>query len=118
MSGTASAELVRVVQDCVIENWICRWFYSKTAKIMNAFRQVQATVFLLILAASARTVMLLQNREMATHPAFLGFVGDWTIMMAAMMLPSFAPIASRYSKMVDSRRWLGMIGVVIGYVGV
>jgi len=62
--------------------------------------------------------MLLQNREMATHPAFLGFVGDWTIMMAAMMLPSFAPIASRYSKMVDSRRWLGMIGVVIGYVGV
>jgi predicted metal-binding membrane protein len=61
--------------------------------------------------------MLLQNQKMVAAFSFPGFIGVWTIMMAAMMLPSFTPIASRYVNMLESRRWLGILGVVFGYLG-
>ncbi len=38
--------------------------------------------------------------------------------MAAMMLPSIAPLATRYIRMIESRRWLGLLAFAAGYLGV
>ncbi len=87
-------------------------------KMMVRFRQVQAAAFLLFVAAAAwAIIMLLQSQNMAPALSFPGFIGVWTVMMAAMMLPSFAPIASRYAHMLESKKKLGTLGVVIGYLG-
>jgi predicted metal-binding membrane protein len=81
------------------------------------FAQLQATVILLIFAASAWTFMLLPNRMMG-HLTLPGFVVFWTIMMAAMMLPSLVPMAARYVHMAESQPWPAIAGVVAGYLGV
>jgi predicted metal-binding membrane protein len=46
------------------------------------------------------------------------FVAIWTLMMAAMMLPSVAPTASLYAKTVVSKRTARIGGLVVGYLGV
>jgi len=72
-----------------------------------------------MIAATSWSALLLQGQMMATEMPFIGFVGMWAIMMAAMMLPSFAPIASRYINMIESqRRSLGTGSVAVGYIGV
>ena len=48
--------------------------------------------------------------------AFGSFVGMWTLMMAAMMLPSVAPTASLYAKTVPRNRAARMGGLVAGYL--
>jgi predicted metal-binding membrane protein len=45
-----------------------------------------------------------------------GFVGMWTLMMAAMMLPSVAPVASMYQRSVRSWRALRLAGFTGGYL--
>ena len=44
------------------------------------------------------------------------FVGMWTLMMAAMMLPSVAPVASMYQRSVRSYRALRLAGFTGGYL--
>ena len=44
------------------------------------------------------------------------FVGMWTLMMAAMMLPSVAPLASMYSRSVQVRRGPRLTAFVLGYL--
>jgi predicted metal-binding membrane protein len=46
----------------------------------------------------------------------LGFVGMWALMMAAMMLPSVAPVASMYQRSVRSWRALRLAGFTAGYL--
>ena len=46
----------------------------------------------------------------------LGFVGMWTLMMAAMMLPSVVPVASMYQRSVRSWRGLRLAGFTSGYL--
>jgi predicted metal-binding membrane protein len=46
------------------------------------------------------------------------FVPIWTLMMAAMMLPSVTPTASLYAKTVQSNRMLRIAGLVAGYLAV
>src|SRR5207342_3621562 len=78
---------------------------------------------LLIAAALAWVVTIAIARDMGVMPGTMGlavvaFFGVWTLMMAAMMLPSIAPLASLYSRtMRDHRaRRLGLLG--LGYLAV
>jgi len=46
------------------------------------------------------------------------FVGVWTLMMSAMMLPSVTPTASLYARTVVASRPARIAGLVAGYLGV
>ncbi len=46
------------------------------------------------------------------------FVAVWTLMMAAMMLPSVTPTASLYAKTVRTNRTVRVAGLVVGYLAV
>ena len=78
---------------------------------------------LLILAAGAwaATVTIARGMSGMTGTMGLGlaaFVAVWTLMMAAMMLPSVAPTAALYAKTVQSRRTVRLAGMVAGYLAV
>jgi predicted metal-binding membrane protein len=46
------------------------------------------------------------------------FVPVWTLMMAAMMLPSVAPTASLYARTMPTNRAMRISGLVVGYLAV
>jgi predicted metal-binding membrane protein len=77
----------------------------------------------LILAAGAWAVTLVLARGMAGMTGTMGlgmaaFVPVWTLMMAAMMLPSVAPTASLYAKTFRDNRAMRIAGLVAGYLAV
>jgi predicted metal-binding membrane protein len=79
--------------------------------------------FLLILAAGAWVATLALARGMAGMTGTMGlglaaFVPVWTLMMAAMMLPSVAPTASLYAKTFRDNRAMRIAGLVAGYLAV
>ena len=58
------------------------------------------------LAAVAWTVTLVQARSMGNGPGTMGlaslpFLGLWVLMMAAMMLPSAAPVAVLWTRLIS-----------------
>jgi predicted metal-binding membrane protein len=78
---------------------------------------------LLIVAAGAwvATVALAQGMAGMTGTMGLGlalFVPVWTLMMAAMMLPSVAPTASLYTRTFRDNRMTRTAGLVVGYLAV
>ena len=78
---------------------------------------------LLILAAGAWAATVALARGMAGMTGTMGlglaaFVPVWTLMMAAMMLPSVAPTASLYARTVRGNRVARIAGLVTGYLGV
>ena len=78
---------------------------------------------LLILAAGAwaATVTIARGMSGMTGTMGLGlaaFVAIWTLMMAAMMLPSVAPAAALYARTVQSHRTVRLAGMVAGYLAV
>jgi predicted metal-binding membrane protein len=80
----------------------------------------QATV-LLLLAAVAWLVTVGPAGAMRGMTGTMGlglpaFVGIWTLMMAAMMLPSVTPVASMYQRSVRSHRVLRLSGFTAGYL--
>jgi predicted metal-binding membrane protein len=79
--------------------------------------------FLLILAAGAWAATLVLARGMAGMAGTMGlglalFVPVWTLMMAAMMLPSVAPTASLYARTFRENRTVRTAGLVAGYLAV
>ena len=77
---------------------------------------------LLLLTGGAWLVLALQARSMGLMPVTMGiampsFVVMWTLMVAAMMVPSILPLASRYLRNIESHRSLGLLGFTAGYVG-
>ena len=79
--------------------------------------------FLLIVAAGAWAATVALARGMAGMTGTMGlglalFVPIWTLMMAAMMLPSVAPTASLYARTVQGNRTMRIAGLVVGYLGV
>jgi predicted metal-binding membrane protein len=81
----------------------------------------QAVALLLIVAAGAwaATVVLARGMTGMTGTMGLGlavFVPVWTLMMAAMMLPSVTPVASLYVKTVQTNRTARISGLVAGYL--
>jgi predicted metal-binding membrane protein len=76
---------------------------------------------LLILAAGAWAATVAIARGMAGMTGTMGlglavFVAIWTLMMAAMMLPSVTPTASLYAKTVQGNRIARIAGLVAGYL--
>ena len=79
--------------------------------------------FLLVLAAAAWTATVVLARGMAGMAGTMGlglaaFVPVWTLMMAAMMLPSVSPMASLYARTIQGRRAIRVAGLVVGYLAV
>jgi predicted metal-binding membrane protein len=80
----------------------------------------QAAVLLLV-AAVAWLVTAGRAAAMAGMTGTMGlgmaaFVGMWTPMMAAMMLPSVVPVASMYQRSIRSHRALRLAGFTGGYL--
>jgi predicted metal-binding membrane protein len=78
---------------------------------------------LLIVAAGAWAAALVLARGMAGMAGTMGlglaaFVPVWTLMMAAMMLPSVAPTASLYAKTFRDNRAMRITGLAAGYLAV
>jgi predicted metal-binding membrane protein len=87
-----------------------------------SLRRLTPHAALLLLAAAVAWLLVVANaRRMGgmtgtTGLGLAGFVGMWTLMMAAMMLPSVAPVASMYQRSVRSRRALRLSGFCAGYL--
>lgn len=78
---------------------------------------------LFIVAAIAWAVTAHHARSMEEMTGSMGmslpsFIAMWSLMMAAMMFPSVAPLASRYTRMIRSRRWFGLTSFATGYLAV
>jgi predicted metal-binding membrane protein len=78
---------------------------------------------LLIAAAGAWAATVVLARGMAGMTGTMGlglavFVPVWTLMMAAMMLPSVTPTASLYARAVQSKRTVRIAGLAAGYLAV
>jgi predicted metal-binding membrane protein len=74
-------------------------------------------------AIGAWMIMVLQAWIMGNMPGTMGmspaaFVAMWALMMVAMMLPSVIPFATRYTRMIDTHQWLGLVTFIAGYLGV
>lgn len=48
----------------------------------------------------------------------LAFLAQWTVMMAAMMLPGVLPLAARYARMIRTHRAIGLAAFAAGYLAV
>ncbi|CAN5323150.1 hypothetical protein BH20ACT8_BH20ACT8_10070 [soil metagenome] len=74
-------------------------------------------------AAVAWALAAVQARGMGAMAGTMGlelpaFAGMWTLMMTAMMLPSVAPVALRYARMIVRPKRVRIAAFVAGYVGV
>jgi predicted metal-binding membrane protein len=77
---------------------------------------------LLLIAGGAWLALVLLARSMDLMPVTLGiaiptFVVMWTLMVAAMMVPSITPLATRYLRTIESHQPFGLIGFTTGYLG-
>jgi predicted metal-binding membrane protein len=82
-------------------------------------RTESAVLLLLAAAAWAATVVIARGMAGMNGTMGLGFVvfvAVWTLMMAAMMLPSVTPLASLYARSIGSSRTARLAGMVIGYL--
>ena len=78
-------------------------------------------VLVLVGAAAAWLVTLRIARGTGAMPGTMGlslaaFVGVWTLMMAAMMLPSLTPLASMYTRSLREQRELRLAAFAAGYL--
>jgi len=78
---------------------------------------------LLLVAAGAWAGTVLLARGMAGMTGTMGlglaaFVPVWTLMMAAMMLPSVAPAATRYARSAAGRQTARTAGLAGGYLAI
>ncbi len=76
---------------------------------------------LLIAAAGAWVCVAVLARDMTAMPGTMGlgigsFVAVWTLMMAAMMLPSVAPFASLYTRSFGADRRVRLAAFTAGYL--
>lgn len=76
---------------------------------------------LLLVASGAWLAVVSLARGMGAEPGTMSlgigaFIAVWTLMMAAMMLPSVAVVASLYARSIRSRRALRLAGFAAGYL--
>jgi len=76
---------------------------------------------LLLAAAGAWLGVVALAGDMGSMPGTMGlgfgsFVAVWTLMMAAMMLPSVAPFAALYTRTIQERRRLRVVAFASGYL--
>jgi predicted metal-binding membrane protein len=92
-----------------------------TTAVPSLRRLTPQAAVLLLVATVAWLVTVGRAGAMAGMTGTMGlglpvFVGMWTLMMAAMMLPSVAPVASMYQRSVRSYRALRLAGFTGGYL--
>lgn len=80
-----------------------------------------AVVFLLLSAAAAWAGVVLVRHAMSAMSPTMGlgvvaFVGVWTLMMTAMMLPGVVPFASFYTRMFTEHRARRLLALASGYL--
>ena len=85
------------------------------------YRWTPATFALLGLAAIAWAAVIAYARDMGNGPGTMGlslreFLPMWGGMMAAMMLPAVAPVATLYSKTIRANRGMRLSLFVAGYL--
>ena len=78
---------------------------------------------LLLIAGGAWLALALQAGSMGLMPVTMGvampsFVVMWTLMVAAMIVPSITSLAFRYLRAIESPRTFGLLGFTAGYLGV
>jgi predicted metal-binding membrane protein len=101
----------------------CRIFQTGDAPQELATPAIIAFAFL-ILAALAWGLTIMQSRSMDDMSMELGsfgsFVAVWTVMMAAMMLPSATPLVFEFARNAEGRRGWRAATVLLGvtYLGV
>ena len=98
------------------------WRLEGLARPRPDLATVEAGLLLLVAAGAwAGTVLMARGMAGMTGTMGLGlavFVPVWTLMMAAMMLPSVAPAASRYVRAGSGRRMARTAGLAAGYLAV
>jgi predicted metal-binding membrane protein len=83
--------------------------------------RVAPTAVVLLAAAVAWLGVAAVVRHMGAMPGTMGvgfgeFVAIWSLMMAAMMLPSVAPFVSLYSRTLKDQRALRLATLTVGYL--
>jgi predicted metal-binding membrane protein len=78
---------------------------------------------LCLAAAGAWFLAVRQAVDMGNGPGTMGmgvagFLGMWTLMMSAMMLPSVAPVASIYARTIRTRRAVRLAAFTAGYLAI
>ena len=95
---------------------------AELARQRPALGAREAALLLIVAAGAwAGTVALARGMGGMTGTMGLGlaaFVPVWTLMMAAMMLPSVTPTASLYAKTIRANRTARVTGLVVGYLAV
>lgn len=91
------------------------------ASSRTVWRLTPQAAILLIAAAIAWVAIIGWFGQSEPMTATMGlalpaFLVAWTVMMAAMMLPSVAPVASLYARSISSRRALRLILFTGGYL--
>ena len=91
------------------------------ASSQTIWRLTPQAAVLLIAAAIAWVAIITWSQQADSMTGAMGlalpaFVVAWTAMMAAMMLPSVAPVASLYARSVSGRRALRLTSFTAGYL--
>jgi predicted metal-binding membrane protein len=94
---------------------------GRSPAVSRLVRTTPQLVLILIVAGVAASWVVGQARSMGAMPGAMGmglpaFVAMWTVMMSAMMLPSVAPLASTYSRMIVTNRARRLTMFTIGYL--
>ena len=89
--------------------------------VSRLVRTTPQLVLILLVAGIAAAWVTVQARSMGAMPGAMGmglpgFVVMWTVMMSAMMLPSVAPRASTYSRMIVTNRARRLLMFTAGYL--
>jgi predicted metal-binding membrane protein len=84
---------------------------------------VAETSILLLVAAVAWSATIAIATDMGVMPGTMGlglvaFLGAWTLMMAAMMLPSVTPLTSLYTRTIQGHRVRRTTLLTMGYLAV
>jgi predicted metal-binding membrane protein len=87
----------------------------------SAWRLTPQAAVLLIAAAIAWVAIVAWSRASGPMTGTMGlglpeFLVAWTVMMAAMMLPSVAPVASLYVRSISGRRAVRLTVFTVGYL--
>jgi predicted metal-binding membrane protein len=82
---------------------------------------VAETSILLVVAAAAWVATIVVATDMGVMPGTMGlsglaFLGTWMLMMAAMMLPSIAPLGSLYTRAMQRHRIRRITLLSAGYL--
>lgn len=81
-------------------------------------QRMPVAMLLLLLGAAAWIVVIAQASQGhgAMGMSMMAFLIMWTLMMAAMMVPSVAPLASRYARMIRPGAYFDLLSFVVGYI--